>query len=380
MAQKTFVLAPDSFKESMTAKEVCEAMEKGLRKVFPDANYIHVPMADGGEGTVQSLVDASGGHLYTKEVTGPLGQKVTAKYGILGDGETAAIEMASASGIQHVTKETKNPLITTTYGTGELILECLEKGIKRIIIGIGGSSTNDGGTGMAEALGVKFLDAEGQMLPRGGGSLDKLVTIDVSKLDPRLQQVDMVVACDVTNPLCGENGASHVFGPQKGATPEMVQQLDAALAHYAGVVKEQLQKDVINVPGAGAAGGLGAGLLIFTKAVLKKGVEIVIDYTEIKRKMADADLVITGEGGIDFQTKFGKAPYGVARAAKESGKKVIAIAGYIGEGIDTLYTEGIDAVFGIVPGAAEIEKLLAEGPRNVERTCENIARVLKFYE
>ncbi|UMV48521.1 glycerate kinase [Paenibacillus macerans] len=380
MKAKTFVLAPDSFKESMTAKEVCAAMEKGLRKVYPHADYIHVPMADGGEGTVQSLVDASGGRIYTQVVTGPLGEPVTARYGILGDGETAAIEMASASGIHHVSKETKNPLITTTYGTGELIRECLDKGIKRIIIGIGGSATNDGGAGMAEALGARFLDADGRELPRGGGALKRLERIDISALDPRLRQVNLIVACDVTNPLCGEHGASHVFGPQKGATPEMVRQLDAGLAHYADIAKRQLGKDVRDIPGAGAAGGLGAGLLIFTQAVLRKGIEIVIEYTGLKQKVAAADVVFTGEGGIDFQTKFGKTPYGVAKAAKEAGKKVIAVAGYIGEGIEALYEEGIDAVFGIVPGAGDLEKLLAEGPQNVERTCENIARVLKLSE
>lgn len=380
MREKTFVLAPDSFKESMSAKEVCIAMEKGLRKVYPDAEYIHVPMADGGEGTVQSLVDASGGQMYTKEVTGPLGQPVTAQYGIMGDGHTAAIEMASASGIQLVNKADRNPLITTTYGTGELIRECLDRGIRSIIIGIGGSATNDGGTGMAEALGAKFLDAAGELLPRGGGSLDRLASIDVSGLDERLQQVQLIVACDVTNPLCGERGASVVFGPQKGATPELVQQLDANLAHYAEVVKQQLGKDVRDLPGAGAAGGLGAGLMIFTRATLQRGIEIVIEYTGLKEKMAGADLVFTGEGGIDFQTKFGKTPYGVAATAKAGGKKVIALAGYIGEGIDTLYAEGIDAIFGIVPGASELDKLLKDGPANVERTCENIARVLKLAE
>lgn len=378
MKQPTFVLAPDSFKESMTAKEVCIAMEKGLRKVYPEANYVHVPMSDGGEGTVQSLVDASNGTLFTKEVMGPLGQPVEAKFGILGDGFTGAIEMASASGIHLVTKETKNPLITTTYGTGQLILECLDRGMKQIIIGIGGSATNDGGTGMAEALGARFLDKNGDILPRGGGSLDQLATIDVSGLDQRLNDVRIIVACDVTNPLCGEHGASHVFGPQKGATPGMVAQLDQSLAHYADVVKTQLNKDIRDVPGAGAAGGLGAGLLIFTQATLQKGIEIIIDYTNLKEKLKDADFVFTGEGGIDFQTKFGKTPFGVAQAAKLSGKKVIAIAGYIGEGIETLYEAGFDAIFGIVPGASELEKLLAEGPQNVERTCENIARVLKW--
>lgn len=378
MNQPTFLLAPDSFKESMTAKEVCVAMEAGLRKAFQDASYIHVPMADGGEGTVQSLVDATGGRMVEKKVSGPLGETVAAKYGIMGDGVTAAIEMASASGIHLVTKETKNPLVTSTYGTGELIKECLDQGIKKIIIGIGGSATNDGGAGMAEALGVKFLDTEGRILPRGGGSLGKLATIDTSELDTRLADVEIIVACDVTNPLCGETGASHVFGPQKGATPEMVLTLDANLANYAAVVKEQLGKDVRDIPGAGAAGGLGAGLLIFTQATLQRGIDIVIEYTGLRSKLALADYCFTGEGGMDFQTKFGKTPYGVAKAAKLEGKKVIALAGYIGEGVEVLYEEGIDAIFGIVPGASDIEKLLADGPKNVERTCENIGRILKL--
>ncbi|MEJ8305693.1 glycerate kinase [Saccharibacillus sacchari] len=378
MSRKTFLLAPDSFKESMTAKEVCIAMEKGLSRVYPEARFIHVPMADGGEGTVQSLVDASGGSLHTKEVTGPLGLPVTASFGLLGDGETAAIEMASASGIHFVTKETKNPLLTTTYGTGELIRECLDRGVKKILIGIGGSATNDGGAGMAEALGAKFWDEKGQAIPRGGGGLARLSQIDTSGLDARLQNVEIVVACDVTNPLCGEHGASAVFGPQKGATPDMVRTLDANLAHYADVITEQLGRDVRDVPGAGAAGGLGAGLLVFTTSELRKGVEIVLDYTELERKAGEADIVFTGEGGIDFQTKFGKTPYGVAAAAKRAGKKVIAVAGYVGDGIETLYDEGIDAIFGIVPGAGELPKLLEAGPENVARTCENIARVLKF--
>ena len=253
---KTFVLAPDSFKESMTAKEVCIAMEAGIKKVYPDADFIHVPMADGGEGTVQSLIDATGGTLYSLDVTGPLGNPVTARYGIMGDQETAVIEMAEASGIHYVTQETKNPLITTTYGTGELIRACLDKGIKKIIIGIGGSATNDGGTGMAEALGVQFLDKEGNPIPRGGGYLNQLHTIDTSKIDTRLADVTMIVACDVTNPLCGETGASHVFGPQKGATPEMVKQLDQNLAHYADMVEQQLGQAVRNTPGSGAAGGI----------------------------------------------------------------------------------------------------------------------------
>lgn len=373
---KTFVLAPDSFKESMTAKEVCMAMEAGIKKVYSNGKFIHVPMADGGEGTVQSLVDATGGQLYFANVTGPLGNQVCAKYGIMGDQETAVIEMAEASGIHLINKKTKNPLMTTTYGTGELIIECLNKGVKRMIIGIGGSATNDGGTGMAEALGVKFLDQSGNCLPRGGGSLNLLNKIDCSHLDKRLASVELLIACDVTNPLCGENGASFVFGPQKGATKEMAEQLDRNLAHYASIVKEQLKIDIKDYPGSGAAGGLGAGLLIFTNAVLKKGIDLVIEYSCLKEKIKEADFVFTGEGGIDFQTQYGKTPYGVAKAAKEQNVKVIAIAGYVGEGIDVLYQGGIDAIFGIIPKAGCLEDLLKEGPKNVERTCENIARLL----
>lgn len=376
---KVFVLAPDSFKESMTAKEVCKAMEIGIKRAIPDAECIHVPMADGGEGTVQSLIDATGGTLEKKEVTGPLGTKVVAGYGILGDGKTAVIEMAAASGIHFVTKETKNPLITTTYGTGELIKDCIEQGITDIILGIGGSATNDGGTGMAAALGYKFLDEDGKELKLGGGFLDRLATIDTSNVIPGLRDVHILVASDVTNPLCGEHGASRVFGPQKGATPEMVEILDNNLRHYAQVVKDQLGIDVLNVPGAGAAGGLGAGLLAFTNATMKKGIEIVIEYTNLKEKLRHADYCFTGEGGIDFQTKFGKTPYGVAKVAKSvnPNMKVIALAGYIGKDVEVLYEEGFDAIFGVVPGAAELSTLLKQGSENVARTAESVARLLR---
>lgn len=376
---KTFMLAPDSFKESMTAKEVCEAMEIGIKRAIPDANCIHVPMADGGEGTVQSLVDATGGRLLQKEVTGPLGTPVLAHYGILGDGKTGVIEMASASGIHYVTKETKNPLITTTLGTGELIKECIEQGITDIILGIGGSATNDGGTGMAKALGYKFLDKDGNELELGGGYLGMLDRIDTTEVHPQLKNINILVASDVTNPLCGERGASVVFGPQKGATPEMVQVLDDNLRHYGEVVSQQLGIEIIDVPGAGGAGGLGAGLIAFTNSTMKKGIEIVIEYTGLKEKLKNADYCITGEGGIDFQTKFGKAPFGVAQAAKSvnSDMKVIAMAGYVGKDVETLYDEGFDAIFGIVPGAAELETLLAAGKENVARTAESIARLLK---
>ncbi len=376
---KTFILAPDSFKESMSAKEACTAMDKGIRKVFPDANIIHVPMADGGEGTVDSLVDASNGTKVNIKVTGPLSYtKVDAYYGLLGDGSTAVIEMAKASGIGLINRDDRNPMITTTYGTGELIKAALDGGAKRIIIGIGGSATNDGGSGMARALGAKFLDEKGEEIPQGGGYLNQLATIDVSEFDKRILDTEILVACDVKNPLTGPEGASHVFGPQKGATPEMVEALDEALKHYSEIIRRDLHKDIEMVPGAGAAGGLGAGLLAFMPATLQSGIEIVVDVNNLSDKIKEADFVFTGEGGMDFQTKFGKAPYGVAQVAKKHGKPVFACVGYIGEGIEVLYEEGITAIFGIMPGAQSLDDALAQGKQNLERTAENVARMISI--
>lgn len=370
------VLAPDSFKESMTAKEACEAMERGIHKVNPNINCIHVPMADGGEGTMQSLVDATGGTVYITKVKGPLGNEVSASYGITGDGLTGVLEMASASGIQLVSPEARNPLITTTYGTGQLIKACLDKGVSKLLIGIGGSATNDGGAGMVQALGGRLLDEEGNELLFGGGELGRLASIDLSGFDPRLKDVQVEVACDVTNPLCGPTGASNVFGPQKGATPEMIKQLDNNLHHYANVIKEQLGKDIRDMPGAGAAGGLGAGLVVFLDGVLKKGIELVIDYTGLENKVQQADMVWTGEGSIDFQTQYGKTPLGVAEVAKKFGKPVLAFAGRIGDQTEVLYDKGIDAIFGIMPGAASLEDALKQGQDNLERTAENVARLV----
>ncbi len=359
----------------MTAQEVCNAMEGGIRKVLPDAVCIHIPMADGGEGTVQSLVDVTQGKIYEQVVMGPLGIPVTATYGIMGDSETAVIEMASASGIGYVNEQTRNPLITTTYGTGELILTCLDKGIKKIILGIGGSATNDGGAGFAQALGVKFLDKEGKELLPGGAALVNLNAIDISGIDPRLKEVEIEVACDVSNPLCGKNGASAVFGPQKGATPEMVKTLDNALTHYATIIKKQLEKDIKDIPGAGAAGGLGAGLLAFTTAKLESGIEIILTYTRFCEIVKKGDIVFTGEGRIDSQTQFGKTPFGVAKVAKNEGKTVIAITGSIGEGVEQL-DDTFDAIFSILPYPMLLDKALATGKSNVSCTVENITRLI----
>lgn len=269
-------------------------MEKGIKKVFPDAECVIVPMADGGEGTVESLVSISNGEMIQVEVVGPLGEKVMAEYGLLGEGQTAVIEMASASGLELLKPEDRNPLLTTTYGTGELIKHALDQGVSRILIGIGGSATNDGGAGMLQALGVSFKDATGEELPFGGGALNRLQTIDVSGLDERIASVQIDVSCDVSNPLIGVNGASAIFGPQKGATPEMVTLLDQNLTHYAEIIKEQLGKDIAGAAGAGAAGGLGAGLMAFLNAGLKRGIDLVIEYTGLEGQVEGADFIFTG--------------------------------------------------------------------------------------
>ncbi|MDR6997624.1 glycerate kinase [Neobacillus niacini] len=371
-----FVLAPDSFKESITAKDAALAMKDGILKVFPDAECMIVPMADGGEGTVDSLVSYENGSLLKMEVTGPLGRKVKAEYGLLGDGKTAVIEMASASGIHLVGKEERNPLLTTTYGTGELIKYALDQGVTRILLGIGGSATNDGGIGMLQALGASFKDAKGEELPFGGGGLGHLHTIDLSGLDKRIKNVKIDVACDVNNPLTGELGASYIFGPQKGATPEMVKYLDQNLKHYADKIKALLGIDIDIVEGAGAAGGLGAGLMAFLRAELKKGVDLVIEYTRLEEKIKDADFVFTGEGSIDGQTLFGKTPYGVAATAKKYQVPVIAFAGKIGDGVEVLYEHGFTSIVGILKGVTSLEKALDAGYDNLAHAAESVCRIL----
>lgn len=376
---KTFVLAPDSFKESITAQHACQAMQRGIEKVFPDALFIHVPMADGGEGTVDALITALNGQRIECEVTGPLAiQKVKTYFGLVNEGKTAIIEMAKANGIHLLNFEQRNPLLTSTFGTGEMIKQALDLGVSQIIVGLGGSVTNDAGAGMAQALGVKFLDANQCPMLVTGGRLDQIHQIDVSALDSRLKNVEMMIASDVNNPLCGENGASAVFAPQKGATPDQVKYLDRNLYHFAALVKQNLGLDRKDDSGAGAAGGLGYGLMVFANATLRSGIELMIEQTQLAEKMVQADYVFTGEGGIDFQTQFGKTPLGVAKLAKQYGKPVIACAGYIGEGVETLYAEGFDAIFGILGAACDLPTALNRGEQNLERTCENIARLLKL--
>lgn len=370
------VIAPDSFKESLTALEVAQAIQQGLARILPAAEYQLVPMADGGEGTVQSLVDATHGQLRQTMVVAPLGNQVEAVWGISGDGQTAFIEMAAASGLHLVPTAQRNPLHTTSYGTGQLLKAALDSGIQKIILGIGGSATNDGGVGMLQALGAKFLNSTAEEIGFGGKQLADIAQIDLSGLDPRLADISLEVACDVDNPLCGERGASAVFGPQKGATGEMVAVLDRALAHFAQQVSLQLGIDIAHQAGAGAAGGMGGGLLLLPNVVLKSGVQIVIAATQLADKIRSADLVITGEGRMDAQSIAGKTPIGVARLAKQFNKPVIAIVGSLREDYPVVYQHGIDAVFPIIRQLDSLEATLLHGRENLVSAAENIARVL----
>ncbi|MGL4206919.1 MAG: glycerate kinase [Aeromonadaceae bacterium] len=367
------VIAPDSFKESLSASEVAEAIEAGFKQVLPDACYVKLPMADGGEGSVRALVEATAGRIVPVTVTGPLGHPVAGFFGLLGDGQTAVIEMAAASGLQWVAPELRNPLMTTSYGMGELIVAALDLGVHELILGIGGSATNDGGAGMIQALGGRLLKADGRELGRGGGALGELARLDLCRLDPRLAKVKILVACDVDNPLCGPKGASAIFGPQKGATPAMVATLDMALAHYGHAIETLTGRAVLDSPGAGAGGGIGAALVGLLGAELKPGVDIVMTALDLASAVADADLVVTGEGRLDGQTLHGKTPIGVARCAKRFGKPVIAIVGSLGEGCEGVYTQGIDAMFAILPRAMPLPEALASAHDNLRLTARNVA-------
>ena len=338
------VIAPQSLKGSLTAAQAGSAIAQGVMAVYPQAEVAIVPVADGGEGTVQALVDATGGKIFQQSVAGPLSEPVMAFYGMLGDGRTAAIEMAASSGLPLVPPERRDPRITTTYGVGELILAALEQGSRHFIIGIGGSATNDGGAGMAQALGASLTDGQGLEIARGGSALSSLQHIAIDGMDARLQECTFEVACDVNNPLTGPTGASAVYGPQKGATPAMVAELDNALAHYAAVIERDLGISVRDIPGAGAAGGLGAGLLAFLHATLRPGAHIVLEAVKLEEQLRQADLVITAEGQLDSQTAYGKSVGAVAALAKRYGLPVLALAGSLGDDYQTVYDLGVDAV------------------------------------
>nr|WP_314426013.1 glycerate kinase [uncultured Erwinia sp.] len=370
------VIAPDSYKESLSALDVATQIEKGFREIFPNAQYVKLPVADGGEGTVDAMVAATGGKIIPLRVTGPLGDPVDAFYGLSGDGRCAIIEMAAASGLERVPPAGRDVLRATSWGTGELIQHALDSGIEHLIIGIGGSATNDGGAGMVQALGAKLLDERGNAIGAGGAALAQLASIDMREFDPRIAQCRFEVACDVTNPLTGEQGASAVFGPQKGATAQQVNQLDAALTHFAEIIQRDLAVDVLTVPGGGAAGGMGAGLYAFCAATLRPGIEIVTDALGLDALVQDATLVITGEGRIDSQTIHGKVPVGVARVAKRYNKPVIGIAGSLTRDVGVVHQHGIDAVFSVIYRICSLDDALQEAADNVRLTARNVAATL----
>ncbi|MBK4714945.1 MULTISPECIES: glycerate kinase [Tenebrionibacter/Tenebrionicola group] len=370
------VIAPDSYKESLSALEVACCIEQGFYEIFPTAEYIKLPVADGGEGTVEAMITATRGRRLELEVTGPLGLPVPAFYGLSGDGRSAFIEMAAASGLELLAPAQRDPRITTSWGTGELICHALDAGVEHIIIGIGGSATNDAGAGMLQALGIRLLDADGACLPPGGAALARLAKVDITGLDKRIERCRIDVACDVTSPLTGELGASAVFGPQKGATPEMVKILDDALSHFAAIVARDLGKDVLTLPGGGAAGGMGAALYAFCGARLRPGIEIVTGALKLEAQIEDADLVITGEGRLDSQSIHGKVPVGVARIAKRYQKPTIAIAGSLTPDVGVVHEQGIDAVFSVIDSICTLEQALDNAADNVRRTARNIAAAL----
>ncbi len=370
------VIAPQGFKGNISAIVAARAIERGVKRALPDAETVLAPVADGGDGTVDALVSGSGGRMFRKIVTGPLGKPLEASWGAMGDGQTAVIEMAQASGLALVPPRRRDPRITSTRGTGEIISEALDRGFNRIIVGLGGSATNDAGAGMAAALGAIFLDAQGVPLPDGGASLARLEHIDVSGLDHRLAESTVIGATDVTNPLCGPTGASAIYGPQKGATPEIVAELDDALGNFARVVERDLGLEVSELPGAGAAGGLGAGLMAFAGGELRSGIDMVCEALGIDTHLEGATLVITGEGGADRSTVFNKAPVGVARRAAGFGVPTILLAGSLGHGHEELYQHAISGIMCISDRPMTFEQSLRRTEELLEGAAERALRLM----
>ncbi|HRW97132.1 MAG TPA: glycerate kinase [Bacteroidales bacterium] len=368
------LVAPDTFKNSLSAKEAAAAIARGISSVLPDAQITILPMADGGEGTVETLIGAAGGHIIKTYVSGPLMQKTRSFFGILADEHTAVIETAAASGISLLKKEEMNPLKTTTFGTGELMLEALKAKCTSIIVGLGGSATNDAGTGMARALGVKFFNKSGKLTGEGGGKLNEIEYIDLSGLDARLKSTIIIAAADVTNPITGINGATKVFAPQKGASPSEVEQLETNMIHFCKIVKKQLGIDISNLPFGGAAGGLGAGLSVFTNAELKSGFDLLSENTKLEEKIITADLIITGEGTIDRQTLFGKTPAGIARLSRKYHKPLVAFAGRIGKNHSTLYSAGFTRIISICDSTFSEEVCLRRAAGFLEIAAEKMIR------
>ena len=368
------VVAPDKFRGSLSAAQAACAIARGVIAAAPEATIDEAPMADGGEGTVDALVAATGGTYHDVDVTGPMGTRVRATFGLLGDGASAVIEMAAASGLALVPAALHNPWHASTRGTGELILAALDRGARRVIIGIGGSASNDGGAGCAQALGFRLLDDQGRDLPPGGGALANLARIDASGRDPRLDGLAVEVACDVDNPLCGPRGASAIYGPQKGADPEMVARLDRNLERFAAVLERDLGRAVAAIAGAGAAGGLGAGLVAFVGGRLEPGISVLIRAVNLADRLREADLCITGEGAIDASSAFGKTAVGVARLAREVGCPTLALAGTLGEGARDVLAHGVDAVFSLCAGPLTLANALANADRLLEQVAEQAVR------
>ncbi|MCJ7842159.1 glycerate kinase [Lederbergia sp. NSJ-179] len=368
------VIAPDSFKGSVSAKEAAISIERGIKKAFPDAETVLVPVADGGEGTMENLVAATNGQEIEITVTGPLGQPVQAQFGVLGDRQTCVIEMASASGLHTIASSERNPLKTTTYGTGELIKKALDLGYRHFVLALGGSATNDGGAGMLQALGLQLLDVEGNEIGFGGGELCHIDRVITDRLDERIKESHFLIASDVDNPFIGENGASHVFGPQKGATPEMVEILDQNLSHWADLIERTTGIRIHDRPGAGAAGGIGGAFQAFFPSEMKRGIDVVLEFTKLEEKLAGADLVLTGEGQVDFQTAFGKTPMGVAEMAKKQYIPTIIVAGSVGENIETLYPYGVIGIYSMVNGPMSLEVAMEKAEILLAKTAEQICR------
>jgi glycerate kinase len=374
------VISPDSFKGSLSARHLCSVIKKGVYHVFPEANVMEVPLADGGEGTMENMVYATKGQIYETDVSGPLGQKIRASYGVLGDNRTAVIEVAQASGLTLIPDDQKNPLIASSYGTGELIRQALDAGYRRFIIGLGGSATNDGGAGMLKALGMRFYDKMGKPLPEGGGHLSELAYIDDSQFNSCLKEADFLIASDVTNPLCGSNGASVVFGPQKGATAEMVQQLDQSLTHYADIVEKMIGMRIRHLPGTGAAGGIGAAFLGFFNATLNPGISLVMETIRFEELIKDADLVITGEGKLDSQTLHGKVIAGVSQVTSKYNIPVVALCGQKNISESQIKKLGITAGFSIVPGPVTLEEAMANTPSWIMDQVVQILKVIRVFK
>lgn len=369
------LIAPDKFRESLSSIKAAKAIERGIKKVDTNIETVLCPIADGGEGTVDALVAATSGRYVICDATGPLGEKISAKYGVLGDNKTAVVEMAAASGLWLVLQDKRNPLYTTTYGTGDMIRSALDFGVGKVIVGIGGSSTTDGGMGMAQALGIKFYDKEGNELGYGGIQLERLYKIDMKNIDPKVNRTIFEVACDVDNSLTGSKGAAYVYSPQKGANPDEVKRLDEGLRNFAKVIKRDLGKDVENLKGAGAAGGLGAGLVAFLDAKLRPGVDIVMETINLRKRIEDVDLAITGEGSTDIQTLMGKAPTGVINIAKEFKVPVVIISGSVANDMSKLHESGVDAIFSIVPRPISLKESFRNASLYLEKTAEEVIRL-----